>query len=364
MIKNVFYLVFLLPILSCKKTEIITNNEIKLKEYSSEEIYNKNQNAVVLIKHSFVYKISIGDRDFFFKEFNPNTGEISELISYNEAIEDPNITWGTGFFIDKNGSILTNRHVVNVKPNEEEQKLILNGFKEKFESYYYDLLTLHRNAIDKYSQEVNYYNSGYNYLSPYELDSMKLSIQNDENLLNNFRAYLDNFEYTNNNVTKTSLEFGVFLNNQKTSTFKDYVKYKSSSISNNQQVDLALLIPVNPSDLQTIKITNVDMSKIDSIQIKPLKITDRVIMIGFNHGVNLALTDTGFKPQVTEGNISQLTDSNKLLYTIPALPGSSGSPIFDKFGRVVAVNFAGMSGTQSFNYGIQTQKIKDFLKNN
>lgn len=53
-----------------------------------------------------------------------------------------------------------------------------------------------------------------------------------------------------------------------------------------------------------------------------------------------------------------------MLYTIPSMPGSSGSPIFDVYGRVIGVNFAGYLETQSFNFGIQPKQIKNFLNNN
>lgn len=53
-----------------------------------------------------------------------------------------------------------------------------------------------------------------------------------------------------------------------------------------------------------------------------------------------------------------------MLYTIPAMQGSSGSLIFNVYGRVTGINFAGYTGTQSFNFGIQPQQIKKFLKGN
>jgi V8-like Glu-specific endopeptidase len=52
------------------------------------------------------------------------------------------------------------------------------------------------------------------------------------------------------------------------------------------------------------------------------------------------------------------------MYTIPTLAGSSGSPVLDEKGRLVSVNFAGVNQTQSFNYGIHPQKIREFLSLN
>jgi V8-like Glu-specific endopeptidase len=46
-----------------------------------------------------------------------------------------------------------------------------------------------------------------------------------------------------------------------------------------------------------------------------------------------------------------------VLYSIPSLPGSSGSPIFGESGELVAINYAGINNTQSFNYGILSKHL-------
>ena len=85
-------------------------------------------------------------------------------------------------------------------------------------------------------------------------------------------------------------------------------------------------------------------------------------MIGYNAGFAIASTSQGIKAQITKGDISQKSDASKILYTIPALPGSSGSPVMNTYGYLVAVNFAGMQNTQGFNYGIRMSKVKEFMK--
>ena len=84
-------------------------------------------------------------------------------------------------------------------------------------------------------------------------------------------------------------------------------------------------------------------------------------MISFNLGPQLALTTEGIKSQINLGNISQKTDE-QLLYSIPSLPGSSGSPVVNEQGELVAVNFAGLSTTQSFNYGIRVKFLYSLLQ--
>lgn len=84
----------------------------------------------------------------------------------------------------------------------------------------------------------------------------------------------------------------------------------------------------------------------------------KVILIGFNKGMALANTTDGIKSQYTVGNISQ-KDDNQMMYTIPSLPGSSGSPVLNLRGELVAVNYAGISSTQSFNYGVRINYLRN-----
>ena len=78
--------------------------------------------------------------------------------------------------------------------------------------------------------------------------------------------------------------------------------------------------------------------------------------------MQLAATQEGIKAQLTTGAVSQEPDGQRVMYTIPMLQGSSGSPVLNTYGELVAVNFAGMMGTQSFNFGVPLQRIKEFLR--
>ena len=88
----------------------------------------------------------------------------------------------------------------------------------------------------------------------------------------------------------------------------------------------------------------------------------KVYLVGFNLGPTLALTSEGIKAQVTSGEISQDTDKDIVMYTIPTLHGSSGAPVVNAQGRLIAINFAGLDETQSFNYGIKVHHLVNLLE--
>ena len=66
------------------------------------------------------------------------------------------------------------------------------------------------------------------------------------------------------------------------------------------------------------------------------------------------------KSQFNSGSISQRT-SERLMYSIPALPGSSGLPVVNLQGKLVPINFARLNGTQSFNYSIRVKYLQKLM---
>ncbi len=51
-----------------------------------------------------------------------------------------------------------------------------------------------------------------------------------------------------------------------------------------------------------------------------------------------------------------------MLYDIATVQGSSGSPVIDAEGNLVAVNFAKLNGSDNFNFGIPLKRVKEFMK--
>lgn len=74
----------------------------------------------------------------------------------------------------------------------------------------------------------------------------------------------------------------------------------------------------------------------------------------------LVTTRQGIKVQMTTGKLTQLTDGQRLLYSIPTVQGSSGSPVIDAYGNFVGVNFAKLNGSDNFNFGIPAKQVVSF----
>ncbi|HRO41305.1 MAG TPA: serine protease [Flavipsychrobacter sp.] len=351
-------LLYFLILTSCKK------------KFTAEELNNTYAPAIVLIKHSYLYKIKLGSEEYYFKDYDKESGETSQLLSKDSAYKNPNVAWGTGFFIDPDGKILTCKHVVDIKPTAEDEKKILANLRKQYLGKQEELTSEKTKIEEEYSAINSYVSNYYSYLSYTDIAKYNLKKEELKERYDNINLLLSLIEIVqrerdnpDNYVAKTSLQFGIFLNGHSYDDLNDYIVCKSTKISTDDNVDLAV---IETSDKKTPeKIKPVDFTRISQIEKEKISLNEKVYMIGFNDGIVIAQTTSGttqsINSQLTEGKVSQSSDENKIMYTIPALPGSSGSPIFDEYGRIVAVNFAGRINSQSFNYGIQPMKIKTFL---
>ena len=102
------------------------------KPKSPEEIYETQKSGVVLICNEFYYEIVLpnGESIYFAGldngKFVGLTGELDEIE------KKPNRLNGTGFFIDENGNILTNRHVVAPEVDKATVRQNMNAIMEYY----------------------------------------------------------------------------------------------------------------------------------------------------------------------------------------------------------------------------------------
>ena len=106
-------------------------------------------------------------------------------------------------------------------------------------------------------------------------------------------------------------------------------------------IDLALVQTVNKS-LPTIKTSYVNV--VDSMEISEdyLTVGERVYTIGFPAGTNSLLqnpdNENGMQSIGQGGNIIQKDSEFEFGYNAATVGGASGSPVFNKYGKLIGIN--------------------------
>lgn len=322
------------------------------------ELYNNYRKSVVLIQNVYYFKTTLDNGlEMFY------TIENNEPILYdneNEAIENASVSFGTGFFISESGELATNRHVIYPVINN---RLI----SDKISDYYVNLKSNINNAIEEAKNDkvkiAEYYNENFTYLDEDEKQSLKDEFSEKEGKISDLNDLLKevSFNYKQNTTELKRVFLGIAFDDTHVTAqtdFKECVAIKKSDI---EEYDLAI-IQLKDKSTPTFVSKMLSLNNISNAE-QP-KLNDDVYMIGFNHGISLANTDNGIKSQFTHGTITQDPDNKKILYSIPTLPGSSGSPIIDKWGNLVAVNFAKTGDFQGFSFGVPSLALLNLYSNN
>lgn len=371
-VKNFFWMLFAFCVLvSCESSK------------SSDEILDECGSGVVLIANQYYYKITLPTgKMWYFTGFDEDGDLEGFTMDLKEIQKNRKMITGTGFFVSKDGKILTNRHVADPSITMSDTKKSVRSLL----GYLAEMVNLEMNSLsEKYDELEEAKKECYSY-NEYDgniyVDNEKLSeIESQQSELK--EAYSNDSEIKDNIKSmdlselkvEAVCEIGIAYNNTFVTKSTDFIPCVVVSKSDKEDVDLAMVqlkSKQTPEDKYVFEVSEneekgfVDKVKglFDSSSDDELKTDQKLYMLGFNAGFTLSNTSQGIKAQITSGTISQKSDNNKIMYTIPSLPGSSGSPVVNDKAKLVAVNFAGVTGTQSFNYGIQIKKVRQFVSEN
>lgn len=333
---------------------------------SEKDIEEDISSGVVLVQNKSYYEVELSNGEkLYFSSYDEDEG-IKGIATEEDSVEVVT-TYGTGFFVSDNGEIATNAHVVS---NIVKDKDVTKSVSKIIDALKEITLSMYNEYTEKYQQAVQAYNyANYSdevsYEDFYALRDIKDAL--DEKRQEYARTYngLDEIKASESEITYHN-EVSIAYNDTYVTSSSDFVGCVITKTD--EEHDLAIIQlkdKKTPEEKHVFEVTDEDPLETytwkESIT---KKVSDdknsKLFMSGFNLGPTLALTKEGIKSQFNTGTISQRT-GERLMYSIPTLPGSSGSPVVNMQGQLVAINYAGINGTQNFNYGIRVKYLNNLL---
>ena len=334
-----------------------------------EQIEHEMASGVVLVQNQSYIEVVLPDGEsLYFSGYDEEEG----LIGYanEEDSVEMNTIYGTGFFISKCGEIATNNHIVASTVSDKE---IIGAVSSAVDVVKMAAYELYRESKEQYDELLSL-QSGIQ-LAYFVDEVSRYEYEQYQQALEQARTEMDEYESTYSALNLTNMndcevirhnEISIAYNNTHIISTSDFVPCVVTKTDTEH--DLAVIQlrdKQTPDNKFVFEVPDEDPIKTYSWQ---EKITKKVsedknskhYMTSFNLGPVLSLTTEGVKAQFNDGHISQET-SDRIMYSIPALPGSSGSPVVNRQGQLVAINYAGLNGTQNFNYGIRVKHLNNLI---
>lgn len=333
---------------------------------SEKEIEETTSSGVVLVQNQSYYEVVLSNGEsIYFSNFDED-GDLKGIATEEDSVEVVT-NYGTGFFVSETGEIATNAHVVsNMVADKEVNKSVANvlsALKKVISAVYND----YNEKLEKAQMAYDYANqsSEVSYEEFYQIRDIRDAIKEEMQKYAQYYNGLEEIRASDSEI-KYHNKVSIAYNNTFVTNTNDFVScVVTKTDSDHDLAIIQLKDKKTPTDKYVFQIENEDPLETynwkDDIEkkIKDDK-NSKLFMSSFNLGPQLALTKEGVKSQFNSGSVSQKTNE-KIMYSIPTLPGSSGSPVVNLQGQLVAINFAGLNGTQNFNYGIRVKYLKELM---
>lgn len=322
--------------------KIIKNmNDDGNRELTDTELYDRYNHSVVMLKGIYHYRVTIGDLNIetlntalkpygvyipqrilpYGTTYKPVPDGISDkdLITLIDEISDNKGQYsGTGFFISKDGKLLTNLHVVKpwLKNNGKDREMLQNEMSRLFATIV--------EALKGKALPVS--------LSAY-LSQVKV-----EGVLDYIALVPQGEVFDKDNIKKC----------------------KVLSAGDDIREDVALIQMISgigiPSNCTYVNVTD----SLDTNEAE-LVVGTKVITFGFPHGHGLQEESETLKAFCNAGAISRQATEFGFMINLTSAGGASGSPIFNTKGMLIGILNSGVEG-ENFTGAIKSHYIKKLLE--
>ncbi|MFC0778917.1 serine protease [Flavobacterium sp. HJSW_4] len=323
------------------------------------KIYDTYKNAVVLVKHRYGYFVKINGKEF--------------QLTAEDAKEET--IYGTGFFVDTEGDMITNRHVLQPWNSTEEESEKVNANIRNLRMKVASILTTDVSE-DEYESFINnnWSHASVSYSEgegegdgDYEESSEETSESAGEEFVSSNETEADTSQVSTDLAASIPVKEYVSIENIEVfiktvdiqvalhNSDSEWINCEMKKVSDDSNIDLGLLQVADHKTPSTVtNIISLDNIVDNDASLSP---GQKAIMVGYPMGIDLAQTNSGIKVQLYDGQISKESDGNKIQYSITSTHGASGSPVFNECGQLIAVNFSGFDQVQGFNFGIVAKHI-------
>ncbi len=300
-------------------------------EKTDKWVNERYKNATCLVVGGYHYEVSIPNLDLNKLNDAFSKSKLQTIPTrivqdkdgkFMGTVDDSNLYSGTGFFVSKDGNIVTNLHVA--KPWLADLNSEGNPIADALRQWIGSILTTNANIL-----LIN----GYNLPIAAYINDMKV-----EGKLDYIGVVPNGYFYDANNLEKCRVIY---------------------SEGDNLNVDVAMLTTVNGRLPQGCTYVNVE----DSIRVtdEDCRVGTHICTIGFPAGTGIQnIEESKISALFHAGSITQIRDSYSFGFDAATFHGASGSPIFDNNGYLIGV--VNLGGTAQLNYGIKSRYVKEMIE--
>lgn len=324
---------------------------------SDKELYARFNHAVVMLVGIYHFEVEVGDWGAEqFRQYNQicekiyqiNKGDLTvppqvfvtkDGIQFATGFTSQDLInaynkqgsyGGTGFFISKDGQLITNLHVVKPWLETNMTEILQDEFSKRIAKYV-DFISNYKLATSGVSGGI---------LAPSEMS-----------------AYISKVK------VKGVLDYVALIPNGMVYDPDNIIKCRVLSAGNDLNKDVALIQTIN-KQLPTGDCTTINVTDSMDVNEAALTVGEHIYTLGFPMLTSLQdlSAKDGIQLLARGGSITQILNEYLFGFDAASYGGASGSPIFNDKGMLVGILNSGARATQGFNYGVKAKYIKELLE--